>query len=144
MSAYAGLTISLRRPLIKQNPPVVILGRRALLKRGTSVSKAAIELIPDGIRAAERFSVVRQLRPHLAKADFVERVAAPRRQGYQLLAAMFGGRPVVAGFRGTESLAWGRFVYVEDLVTDESHRSLVRGGLLFDRLVNYCRDNGLA
>ena len=106
--------------------------------------EAAIELIPDGVRTAECFRVMRQLRPHLTEADFVERIAAQRRRGYQLLAAVVNGRPAaLAGFRVSENLAWGRFVYVDDLVTDEECRSRGYGGLLLDWLVDYCRDNGL-
>lgn len=109
------------------------------------MSKAAIELIPDGIRTAECFAVMRQLRPHLVEADFVSRIAAQRSQGYQLLAAVVEGRPAaVAGFRVIDSLAWGRFVYLDDLVTDEACRSEGYGGQLLDWLVDYCRDNGLA
>lgn len=88
---------------------------------------------------------MRQLRPHLAEAGFVERIAAQRRQGYHLLAAVVAGQPAaLAGFRVSENLAWGRFVYVDDLVTDEECRSRGYGGLLLDWLVDYCRDNGLA
>ena len=109
------------------------------------MSKAAIELIPDGIRTAECFPVMRQLRPHLNEADFVERISAQRRQGYQLLAAVVDRRPAaLAGFRVIENLAWGRFVYIDDLVTDEACRSQGYGALLLDWLVDYCRDHGLA
>jgi GNAT superfamily N-acetyltransferase len=87
---------------------------------------------------------MRQLRPHLSAADFAERVAVQRRQGYQLLAALVDGRAAaLAGFRVVDNLAWGRFIYVDDLVTDEGRRSLGYGGLLLDWLVDYCRDNGL-
>ena len=113
--------------------------------QGNIVSKATIELIPDGLRTAECFAVMRQLRPHLVEAEFLERVRMQRRQGYQLLAAMVEGGPAaVAGFRVLDNLSWGRFLYVDDLVTDEARRSLGYGGLLLDWLVGYCRDNGLA
>ena len=113
--------------------------------QGNIVSKATIELIPDGMRTAECFAVMRQLRPHLVEAEFLERVRMQRRQGYQLLAAMVEGGPAaVAGFRVLDNLSWGRFLYVDDLVTDEARRSLGYGGLLLDWLVGYCRDNGLA
>jgi GNAT superfamily N-acetyltransferase len=75
----------------------------------------------------------------------LERAAAQRRQGYQLLAAVVDGQPAaVAGFWVRQNLAWDGFVYVDDLVTDEQHRSQGYGGLLLDWLVDYCRDHGLA
>jgi GNAT superfamily N-acetyltransferase len=88
---------------------------------------------------------MRQLRSQLNEADFVERIAAQRRQGYQLLAAVVDGLPAaLAGFRVGENLAWGRYVYVDDLVTDQEFRCRGYGGVLLDWLVDYCRDNGLA
>ena len=40
----------------------------------------------------------------------------------------------LAGFRLEEMLAYGRYLYVDDLITDESERSRGFGALLFDRL----------
>ena len=62
------------------------------------------------------------LRPHyLAEAAFVERVdEVQRAQGYRLL-GVFENEPAyalaVAGFRVGHMLAWGRFLYVDDLST---------------------------
>lgn len=54
------------------------------------------------------------------------------------------GRAVqaVAGFRIGECLAWGRFLYVDDLVTRESVRSAGYGGRLLDWLTEHARENG--
>jgi GNAT superfamily N-acetyltransferase len=122
-----------------------MLGNAPSALEEPALSAVSIELIPEGMRTAECFSVMRQLRPHLSEADFVERVALQRRQGYQLLAALVDAQPVaVAGFRVVDNLAWSRFVYVDDLVTDDAHRSKGYGGLLLDWLVDYCRKNELA
>lgn len=48
----------------------------------------------------------------------------------------------VAGFRISECLAWGRFLYVDDLVASANDRSKGYGGTLFDWLVAYARDAG--
>lgn len=89
------------------------------------------------------FPVMAQLRPHLIEAEFVARV---RRQnqcaGYSLVFVEEAGRVTsVAGFRISECLHNGRYLYVDDLVTDESARSRGHGGLLFDWLVQHARDN---
>ena len=70
----------------------------------------------------------RLLRPHLRDAaELVARVARQRAEGYRLLAAWRGGEPVaLAGYRITENLIHGRFLYVDDLVTAEAAR---RGGI---------------
>lgn len=108
------------------------------------MSEAHIELIPEGERTVACYPVMRQLRPHLSEAEFAANVAKQRLQGYQLLAASTDDNPVaVAGFRVLDNLAWGRFLYVDDLVTDEAHRSEGLGGLLLDWLTDYCRRNGI-
>lgn len=70
------------------------------------------------------YGVMRQLRPHLREDEFVQRIREQQQAGYRLAYIEEGGRPVaVAGFRVGLNLAWGRFLYVDDLVTDEAHRS---------------------
>jgi GNAT superfamily N-acetyltransferase len=50
----------------------------------------------------------------------------------------------VAGFRIAEFLAWGRILYVDDLVTASAQRSRGHGQALFDWLVARARANGCA
>ena len=69
--------------------------------------------------------VMRELRPHVKSADdFLARV---RRQqagaGWRLIYVEDAGMPVAAaGFRVSEWLAWGKALYVDDLICLESHR----------------------
>ena len=64
-------------------------------------------------------------------------------QGYQLLAGSVGGRVVaVAGFRLIEMLAWGKGLYVDDLVTDSSQRSRGYGEALMRWLIDHARQHG--
>ena len=74
------------------------------------------------------------LRPQLgfeaALADRVDRDLRPR--GYRVAGAFGDGSATAGaavGFRVTENLAWGRFVYVDDLSTLPDHRGrgLARG-----------------
>lgn len=86
------------------------------------------------------WEVMRQLRPHVGREEFVERVGRQRADGYRLVACVAQGDPpgavvAVAGFRLMENLAWGRFLYVDDLVTDEGVRSKGHGRELFAWLV---------
>ena len=77
------------------------------------------------------FPVMRELRPHLDEAGFVDRVRRQEQGGYRL--AFVAARPgvvAVAGFRVGENLAWGRFLYVDDLVTASRHRSRGYGAAL--------------
>ncbi|MGI8430669.1 MAG: GNAT family N-acetyltransferase [Chthoniobacterales bacterium] len=95
---------------------------------------------------ARCFPVLRQLRTHFESAQiFVEQVERQRRDGFRL-AYLEDDAAVraVAGYRMSESLFAGRFCYVDDLVTDESGRSLGYGGALFDWLVAEARAAGCA
>lgn len=85
-----------------------------------------------------------QLRPHLTEEDFLERVRRQRAEaGYRLAALVSGGDVVaVAGYRVSECLAWGRYLYVDDLVTDAAHRSRGHGDTLFGWLVDQARGHG--
>jgi len=88
----------------------------------------------EEIRAC--FPVMAQLRPHLDAEGFVARVRRQMGGGYRLAFLEDGGRvAAVAGFRVTENLAWGRFLYVDDLVTDGGSRSQGYGERIFDWLV---------
>ena len=89
------------------------------------------------------YAVMSELRPHVSAEDFLPRV---RRQmetaGYKLAYLSDGEVKAVAGFRVSECLVWGRFMYVDDLVSKEGERSKGYGGQLFDWLVEYARGEG--
>ncbi len=89
------------------------------------------------------FPVIQRLRPHLEAAGFVEHVRRQLQEGYRLAYLEDGGEiRSVAGFRIQEMLAWGKILYVDDLVTSDSDRSRGYGGQLFDWLVDHARANG--
>jgi GNAT superfamily N-acetyltransferase len=90
------------------------------------------------------FPVMAQLRPHLSEQEFVERVGRQReRAGYALAFVEDAGAVcAVAGFRISEWLAWGKSLYVDDLVTDEANRSKGYGDALFDWLAVLARREG--
>jgi ribosomal protein S18 acetylase RimI-like enzyme len=86
------------------------------------------------------FPLMKQLRPHLLSEDeFALRWARQVRDGYRLMMLLSGeaGREKVAalaGFRVQENLVYGRFLYVDDLVSDESARGAGFGAQLIERL----------
>lgn len=87
--------------------------------------------------------VMVQLRPHLSLTDFTVQVQRQRLTGYRLAYAELAGCIVsVAGYRISENLYSGRHLYVDDLVTDEAHRSTGAGSALFDHLVQLAKENG--
>ena len=79
------------------------------------------------------FPVMVQLRPHLVEEEFVARVRKQEKDGYRLVLFEEDGKvQAVSGFRTGESLSRGAFLYIDDLVTDESGRSQGFGQQLFD------------
>ena len=81
------------------------------------------------------FEAMRALRPHHAdRGAWVARVdELQRREGYRLVAAFdeAGDEAVaVAGFRLGHNLAWGRFIYVDDLSTVAAARGHGHGEAL--------------
>lgn len=84
------------------------------------------------------FPLMRELRPHLADAgQFVRQVERQAEQGYRLLAARQGEEVLgLAGCRLQENLIYGRFLYVDDLVTREDQRRTGIG----ERLLATARD----
>ncbi|CAN5723415.1 GNAT family N-acetyltransferase [soil metagenome] len=86
--------------------------------------------------------VMVQLRPHLSLPDFTDQVQRQQLTGYRLAYADRGGFVVaVAGYRFLETLAWGRHLYIDDLVTDEAQRSTGAGSALFDHLMEVAKEN---
>lgn len=81
-------------------------------------------------------TLMQQLRPQLTSADeWVARWQCQREEGYRLLARYDGAIPVaLAGYRVQHNLVHGRFLYVDDLVTDSARRSGGHGAALLDRL----------
>jgi GNAT superfamily N-acetyltransferase len=65
--------------------------------------------------------------------------------GYRLAYVEDASRvAAVAGFRILECLAWGKFLYVDDLVTDEGSRSKGHGRELLRWLAAHAREKGCA
>ncbi len=90
------------------------------------------------------FGTMRQLRTHLSEEEYIGAVGRMRRSdGYRLVAAFDGGEvKCVAGFRVQELLAYGKVLYVDDLVADERARSGSYGRQVMDWLVEEAKRSG--
>jgi len=89
------------------------------------------------------FPVMAELRPHLTREQFLERIQRQQRAGCHLVFLEDGGDVrCLASYRFLENLAWGRFLYVDDLVTAEAARSKGWGRRLFAWLVGQARTQG--
>jgi GNAT superfamily N-acetyltransferase len=92
------------------------------------------------------FPVMSELRPHITESEFLAAVRRQQHDGYRVafVRSPAGRIVAVAGYRVTECLAWGRYLYVDDLVTDPSHRSMGYGRELLSWLEARARAEGCA
>ena len=97
-----------------------------------------IEIAVSDAEISGCYPVIHELRPHIREAEFVARVRRLQEDGYRLVCLRAGEGPVaVAGIRFGENLAWGRFLYVDDLVTAQRHRSKGYGKALLEWIEHY-------
>ena len=89
------------------------------------------------------YAVMRQLRTHLNEDECLEKVKRMRRSGYRLAAATEDGMVrCVAWFRISEVLAYGKFLYVDDLVSAGDTRSAGHDERVLDWLAGVAREEG--
>src|SRR5215218_2716103 len=134
--------VSWRRPASMPVPcsaAVSRTGRSAAVRRCISAAVAAElrEIVPP--ETALAFPAMNALRPHYTdEAAFVERVDdVQRAEGYRLVGVFedeLAHALAVAGFRVGHMLAWGRFLYVDDLSTLPGARRRGYGRQLLDWL----------
>lgn len=87
--------------------------------------------------------VLLELRPQYDAQSLAQRIRMQQQQGYQLAYVDHDGKVLsAAGFVVGEKLAWGRHLYVDDLVTAAAHRSSGAGKLIMDWLKDYGREQG--
>ncbi|WP_198022095.1 GNAT family N-acetyltransferase [Algiphilus aromaticivorans] len=88
-------------------------------------------------------AVLLELRPAYGKAELLERVREQMRHGYQIACGESEGEILcVAGFVIARKLAWGRHMYVDDLITAEAHRGKGAGTAMMRWLKAHARQTG--
>lgn len=94
------------------------------------------------IRAS--YPLMNQLRAGTSEDAYVAAVQRLQRlHGYRMALLKEGGKPrSVAGYRMSESLAWGKYLYLDDLVSERSSRSQGWGKKLLDWLKEEARRQG--
>ena len=104
-----------------------------------------IHIAESPAEIADCFPIMAQLRPHLERGEFMTRVQRQVADSYRLAyLSTDSSVKAVAGYRIMENLAWGRFLYVDDLVTDQAARSQGYGKALLAWLAGQARQNGCA
>lgn len=101
-----------------------------------------IKPLKDDHQIASSYSVMKQLRPHLQEDTYLQQIRRLEQEyGYRLVAVLDQNEiKALAGFRIAENLGWGRYLYIDDFVTDEQNRKQGYGKRLFDWLVKEAKD----
>ncbi len=86
---------------------------------------------------------MQELRSQLELNSFIARVQRQQQQYNYRLIYLQVDRTIqaVAGFRISENLVWGKFLYVDDLVTSANARSRGYGSELFNWLEHHARSH---
>lgn len=103
-----------------------------------------IKKLQSDAEIKETYPVMVQLRTHLGEQEYVDRVKRQRAAaGYEVAALCDQGKVrCVAGYRISECLSWGKFLYVDDLVSDQNGRSKSYGKQMMDWLLAEAKGNG--
>lgn len=100
----------------------------------------SIKLAESDEEIARCFLVMRQLREHLIETDFLPQVRRMQAEGYHLAYLEDAGEvKALGGFRIFEMFARGRFMYVDDLVTNAADRSKGYGDAILDWLTEFAK-----
>ena len=88
-------------------------------------------------------SLLVQLRTNYDLRTIVSQIKAQQKRGYTIAYIKEEGQAIcAAGFVIETRLAWGKYMYVEDLITDEHRRSSGIGKVMMDWLKSYAQKNG--
>ena len=91
----------------------------------------------------EVLEVLLQLRSTYDLDSLAEQIEKQQAKGYQLVSVQSdAGVLAVAGFIVTEKLAWGKSIYIDDLVTNENCRFGGVGHFLMEWFKSYAKENG--
>lgn len=85
---------------------------------------------------------LQQLRPQYTEQALLEQINVQLSRGYQLVYVTDQTKVLaVAGFYIGYKLAWGKHLYVDDLVTNQEARSTGVGKYLLDWLKDYAKEH---
>ncbi|HAE46117.1 MAG: GNAT family N-acetyltransferase [Tistrella sp.] len=97
----------------------------------------------DRSRPEEILPLLTRLYPAIPAETIAARLARVAAGDWRCLVMREAGQIVaLSGFRIMERICYGRFLYVDHFVTDDTRRSRGAGRVLLDRLAGLARDEG--
>ncbi len=97
-------------------------------------SEAELELISD---------VLLELRTAFTREGLIAKLREQQKDGYRIAYVESDGEILcVAGYVMSTKLAWGKHIYIDDLVTAERHRSTGAGARMIEWFKGHARELG--
>lgn len=108
------------------------------MNRMSILENIEVRLAKDDQQIRSCYKVMHQLRPHLTSEQaFVAQVQRQIREGYRLVYIEDESQvKALAGFRFLEFLAWGKVLYIDDLVSDAASRKNGYGSKVLKWVIN--------
>lgn len=102
-----------------------------------------IKIAESDAELARLSDVLLELRTAFTKDSLIAQIKAQQQEGYRIAYLQSAGEVLcVAGFVVGTKLAWGKHLYVDDLVTAARHRSTGAGKRMLDWLKEHARNLG--
>jgi GNAT superfamily N-acetyltransferase len=102
-----------------------------------------VQLVNSNTDLSSIAKVLIQLRPQYTEQLLIKQIKKQQGAGYQLAYITVDDDVLcVAGFVIGEKLAWGKYIYIDDLVTNEKYRSTGAGTFMLDWFKSYCKELG--
>lgn len=103
-----------------------------------------INIIDDQNEIEKCFDAFLELRPHLKdKKTFTDQVLSQQKEGYMTYGIKEGDEVVACiGFRVLTTLAWGKILYIDDLITKAKCHGKGYGGVLLTHAINHAKELG--
>lgn len=112
-------------------------------KAGAEVTKMQVRILKSEGELKTVAPILSQIRPHFDLNELVDRIKIQQKRGYKLAYVVSGEKVLcVAGFVTGYKLAWGKHIYIDDLVTSEEHRSAGAAKILMEWFKTYAKENG--
>jgi len=104
----------------------------------SSLSHSKIQCATNREQIRSCYNVMHQLRPHFTSEEaFANQVERQMSQGYRLAYLEDEGHvKAVTGFKYLEFLAWGKVIYIDDLVSDAATRGKGYGSALLKWVIS--------
>lgn len=93
---------------------------------------------------SQSYDAFLELRPHLLNVQsFVDQIKIQQKEGYKMVAILQDDEVVACiGFRIMNMLVYGKFLYVDDLITKEKWRRKGFGKILLDNVTEIAKNEG--